>query len=108
MSARLYRTQLLDVDLKIIHHLIKYLLDSETQSAPLAGKLTCCSKNWTKLSHDPNTMSMVQGYNIYSSEVPFQEVFPVAPRVNQEERFLIESEVQGMLKKGAIHQVLTK
>ena len=53
-------------------------------------------------------MSMVQGYNISSSEAPFQEVFPVAPRVNQEERFLIESEVQGMLKKGAIHQVQTK
>ena len=97
--------QLLDVDLKEVHPLIRNLLDSKIKQAPLAGRLRFYLKNWEKLTQDPNILAIVQGYNIPFSEEPFQEVLPTTPRVNQEERILIESEVQEMLKKGAIQQV---
>ena len=43
----------------------------------------------------------------FGNTISNQEIFPVTSRLKQEERVLTESEVQGMLKKGAIHQMQT-
>ena len=49
-----------------------------------------------------NILSIVQGFKIPFSQIPFQFGPPQLARVNQEERLQINSKIKEMLRKGAI------
>ena len=96
---------LVNVEILKIHLLVKNLFDTKVQHAPLTGRLKFRFRNWEKLTQDGNILSIVQGSKIPFSRTPFQHTLPQTTRVNQEERLLINSEIQEMLRKGAIQQV---
>ena len=75
------------------------------RQARLAGRLKFYSENWEKLTQDVNILSIVQGFKIPFSQTPFYYGPPQLGKVNQEERLQINSEIKGMLWKGAIQQV---
>ena len=96
--------QLLDVDRSKVDPLVRNLFHAKTGQAPLKGRLKFYSENWEKIIQDVNILSIVQGFKILFSQIPFQYGSPQLARVNQEER-LINSKVEKMLRKGAIQHV---
>ena len=58
-----------------------------------------------KLTQDVDILSIVQGFKIPFSQIPFQYDPPQLARVNQKERLQINSEIKEMFKKDAIQQV---
>ena len=95
----------LHVDRSKVHPLARNLFHIKARQAPFAGRLKFYSENWEKLTQDVNILSIVQGFKIPFSQTPFQFGPPQLARMNQEERLQINSEIKGMLRKGAIQQV---
>ena len=97
--------QLQDVDRSKVHLLVRNLFHVKVRQAPLAGRLKFYSEHWEKLTQDVDILSIVQGFKIPFSQIPFQYDPPQLARVNQKERLQINSEIKEMFKKDAIQQV---
>ena len=91
---------------KMIHPMI-YSLFPDTNinlPIPLGGRLKHFIKNWEKLTGDRSVLNVIRGWEIPFSQTPSQKKSQV-PKQKGSQTGLIASEIQGMLEKGAIHQV---
>ena len=73
--------------------------------SPLAGRLTYFVQSWEKLTSDQNVLSLVKGYEIPILVEPFQEKSLHQIKMSSAEKQLVDSEIEEMLKKGAILKV---
>ena len=87
-----------------VYPVVYRLFATEIPQVPLAGRLSSFQKNRKVLTHDPAILSVVEGYEIPFLNEPLQGKHTSAS-MNAEQVNLIRQEVQGMLRKGAIHKV---
>ena len=67
-----------------------------------AGKVSSCLDSWKRITADPWTLQVVQGYRIEWTRTPFQ-LFPiVTSAMSRESSLLVEEEIQNLLQKGAV------
>jgi hypothetical protein len=74
-------------------------------NCPIAGRLKHFLPNWESITQDPWILQVVKGYPIDFSETPVQVHPPKPMIVSVENQVLIETEVQKLASKEAIHLV---
>ena len=82
-----------------------YLWYLYPQNLPIAGRLRHFFPNWELITHDTWILQVVQGYRMDLLEDPVQVSPPRPIVVSKENRGLLESEVQKLVTKKAIHLV---
>ena len=90
------------VNMDLVHPVIKNLLKNITGQFPLAGRVRFFLQNWGKPTRDQNILKIVQGWKIPLLAQPYQKAYPKPISFSEEEAEFINQEVQDMLKKGAI------
>ena len=81
--------------------IIKKLFPHHSKNTPLAGRITNFVSNWSKLTNDKEILQTVKGLKIQFLERPNQKQPPAETKMSLEEK-LVDSEVQELLRKGAI------
>jgi hypothetical protein len=74
-------------------------------NCPIAGRLKHFLPNWKSITQDPRILQVVKGYPIDFSETSVQVHPPKLIIVSVENQVLIETEVQKLASKEAIHLV---
>ena len=93
-------------DLKHIHPYIKSLFCArKIPNVQLAGRLKNFIENWKILTNDTEILSLVEGYTIPFHKIPQQKNIPNSPKLNQEEKILVQKKIREMLNKGAIAEI---
>ena len=77
----------------------------QKQSLPFAGRLQHFHNNWKLLTQDQFILQAVTGVVIPFQETPYQGHIPSPQFHNQQERELIQNEIETMLEKSAIQVV---
>ena len=72
---------------------------------PLGGRLREFLSNWQKITTDPKILEYVKGYVMEFMENPVQNWEIRAPKFSKSENICISTEINEMLKKGAIELV---
>ena len=71
----------------------------------VAGRLNHFQENWKKLTSDPQTLELVEGYQILFSSQPKQTKSSNPVHLTKKEESQVELEIQAMLRKGAFRMV---
>lgn len=69
------------------------------------GNLANYVDQWKQITSDPWIIETIQGYRLEFVSQPRQDVFPIPPRFDDEQKTAISSEVSKLLSKGAIVEV---
>ena len=70
------------------------------------GKVSTCLNKWQELTSDTWILQTVSGYHIEFFHQPFQEFLPKLPNWSVEQSECISKEIDNLLQKGAIVQVV--
>ena len=83
-------------DLKHIYPYIKSLFcATKIPSVQLAGRLKNFIENWKILTNDTEILSLsVEGYTKPFQNIPQQKNIPNSPKLSQEEKMLVQKEIQ--------------
>ena len=82
------------------------LLDCQAPDQ-VGGRVSWFVQNWEKIVQDPWVLSVVRtGYRIEWLSRPSQSAAPFQPTFSQDMNLLVDTEVQEMLLKGAIEEVV--
>ena len=82
------------------------LLDCQAPDQ-VGGRVSWFVQNWEKIVQDPWVLSVVRtGYRIEWLSRPSQSAAPLQPTFSQDMNLLVDTEVQEMLLKGAIEEVV--
>ena len=96
----------LEENLKLVHPIIKRLFYKKLlPSLPLAGRLKHFHKNWELITRDPDILALIKGFKIPSFSQPVQDYVRRIPEMSKAQRELVKTEMQTMLRKGAISQI---
>ena len=87
--------------LDYVNPIIKKLLPHHLKHIPLAGRITNFVSNWPKLTNDKDIFQIVKGLKIPFLERPSQKQPSTQIKLSQEEKELVDTEVQELLRKGA-------
>ena len=68
----------------------------------LAGNISNCLLEWQNITSDPVILEYVQGYNIELDSLPVQCKQPSVINFSEEEKCVINSEIESLLDKGVI------
>ena len=84
---------------------IKELFSFPPKNLPLAGRLSCCTENWAKLTSDPEILQNVKGCKMEFTQQPVQTSSPQEHQFSVSETKLIEKEIKDLESKGAVSWV---
>ena len=88
--------------LDYVNPIMKKLFPHHLKNTPLAGKITNSVSNWSKLTNDKGILQIVKGLKIQFLERPSQNQLQTEIKMSQEEKKLVDIEVQELLRKGTI------
>jgi len=94
-----------DQNLRHIHPVVKKMFQNlEIPQVPLAARLRYFSQAWENLTKDQEILSIIEeGYLIPFISEPKQIRVPKNPKVDREQKKLVQKEISEMLKKAAIN-----
>ena len=72
----------------------------------VAGRLEYHKSNWRLLTKDCWVLSMVEGYTINFHSIPVQSRMRTPPIFNQEQFSLVQHEIQEVVRKHALSEVM--
>ena len=81
---------------------MKNLFPHHFKDTPLAFRITSFVSNWSKLTNDKEILQIVKSLKIQFLERPSQKEPPAERKMSLEEEKLVGTEVQELLRKGAI------
>ena len=82
--------------------LTKKLFPLHLKDTPLVARITNFVSNWSKLTNDKDILQIAKGLKIPFLERPSQNQPQTEIKMSREEKRLVETEVQELLRKGAI------
>ena len=84
-----------------------YFLTQLTSNIPPTGRLKYFLPVWQRITQDPWILQVIQGYQLELLSTPTQHSHVTHPRLTQVEQNVLDQEVQELLDKQAVHQILT-
>ena len=90
----------------LIHPLVRKLFNEEIPNVPLAGRLSQFVKQWEKVTHDQEILSIVKRYQMPFTNLSIQEK-PNTIKMSEQHSLLVDQEISELLEKGAIQKVKT-
>ncbi len=84
-----------------------YFLTQLTSNIPPTGRLKYFLPVWQRITQDPWILQVIQGYQLELLSTPTQHSQVTHPRLTQVEQNVLDQEVQELLDKQAVHQILT-
>ncbi len=84
-----------------------YFLTQLTSNIPPTGRLKYFLLVWQRITQDPWILQVIQGYQLELLSTPTQHSQVTHPRLTQVEQNVLDQEVQELLDKQAVHQILT-
>ena len=104
-SAPLFYPSLIQIKSDQVHPLLRNLFPTKIGEFPLAARIKYFTQNWEQVTKDPNILKLTKGWIIPLLKKPFQTREPKPLSYSPEEKILIDTEVNEMLRKGAIMPV---
>ena len=90
----------------LIHPVVRKLFTEEIPNVPLAGRLSQFVKQWEKVTHDQEILSIVIRYQMPFTNLSIQEK-PNTTKMSEQLSLLVDQEISELLEKGAIQKVQT-
>ena len=98
-------SNIVQVNSLCVHPVIKSIIRQDsTKSLYPAGRIKHFLDSWEVVTQNQDILSVVQGFKIPFHSTPRQRFLPPIS-MNRDESNLVDSEIQEMLKKGAIQKV---
>ena len=72
---------------------------------PLTGRTSYFYDNWESINASSQVLNIISGYEIPSVKEPYQYHHPITQANSDEERILIEEEINNLLAKDAIEEI---
>ena len=88
--------------LDYVNPIIKKLFPHHLKNTPLTGRITNFVSKWSKLANDKEIIQIVKSLKIQFLERPSQKQPLAETKMSLEEKKLVNTEVQELLRKGAI------
>ena len=74
---------------------------------PLTGRTSYFYDNWESINASSQVLNIISGYEIPFVKEPYQYHHPMTQANSDEERILIEEEINNLLAKDAIEEIPT-